>query len=83
MWNGRCPVCGGTEVYGRAEGVITPRGGALIIRPWRWGFRKSMTLHTLICGACGYVAFQVSAHDLEELRKGFHEGGWVPVRPGG
>jgi hypothetical protein len=78
MWNGRCPVCLGTEVYGHPYGVITNHGGALKVGPSRI-FRAQVDVAALICATCGYVALQVAAPKLAVLREIFEADGWARI----
>ncbi len=81
MWNGVCPVCGATEVYGKAGGIMPGANGwALIVQPWRFGWRKRVILDSLICGKCGHVALQVPWRDMEELHTTFQKGGWTRLK---
>lgn len=81
MWNGICPVCARTEVYGRTYGVVTNHGGGLVVGPQRIGFHDQIALSALICGACGHVALQVAAADLGVLHEIFQREGWAHVPP--
>lgn len=78
MWNGRCPVCQGIEVYGHPYGVISDHGGGLKIGPSRI-FRAQVDVAALICAACGYVALQVAAPKLDVLRRIFEGDGWARI----
>jgi hypothetical protein len=79
MWNGVCPVCGSTEVYGK-EGGIMGSAHPLYVKPAQFEWKRAISVHALICGTCGHVALQIPAHDMERLHMTFQEGGWTRLK---
>ena len=78
MVEGVCPLCAGTDVYAKSGGVVNPQGGGLVVS--RGLFKKGILLDALICGRCGYVAFHVPPHEMENLHVVFKQWGWSRLR---
>jgi hypothetical protein len=74
-----CPMCGGTELYGKAGGILA-NGWQLVMKATRiawFGSQGPIRLDGMICARCGYVALQVPMNEMDRLPAELERGGWT------
>jgi len=74
-----CPMCGGTELYVKAGGILA-RGWQLAMKATRiawFAAQQPIRLDGVICARCGYVALQIPANEMDRLPAELERGEWT------